>query len=62
MTSQAVVSLPDKPWARSPNDILQHLYIDPHRGLDRVAIAKRSEQFGPNSLPYTFGKTIEYGS
>ncbi len=50
MTEQGSVSIIDKPWTRSRQEMLENLRIDTDTGLDDTTVKRRRQQYGPNRL------------
>lgn len=44
------MSLVDKPWSLSAEELLQTLGTDPHQGLSSAEAARRLAQYGPNRM------------
>ncbi|MBS3816456.1 MAG: cation-transporting P-type ATPase [Candidatus Thermoplasmatota archaeon] len=47
----------EKPWSRSPNDVLDHQQVSLEEGLDKKEVKKRRKKFGRNKLKETKKKS-----
>jgi len=41
------------PWARTADEVIEQLDVDPSRGLSTAEIARRTRRYGPNRLRHT---------
>ncbi|MGD2158480.1 MAG: cation-transporting P-type ATPase [Anaerolineales bacterium] len=46
----ATISLPQKPWSLTPQEVLETLNVDPDSGLNDKTASQRREKFGHNRL------------
>ncbi|MGW8161146.1 MAG: cation-translocating P-type ATPase, partial [Desulfobulbales bacterium] len=47
---KSIIALPETSWARSPDDILAGLHVDPAKGLSTQDVRRRLHAFGQNIL------------
>ncbi len=50
MQRRQAEDMPEDPWARSVEEVIEHLEVDPDRGLSADEVEDRRKRYGPNCI------------